>query len=244
MKLGVAFFASILISMMTTPLMADDLDIQFAGTDWCPYTCADEKNPGFITEYAKYLFGNIERDLSVTLLPWNRAMAKAKNGDFDGLITASALEAEGLNRTTNTALEYQMCFYVLPDSQWQYDGIHSLDNITLGAIQGYSYGEPVDEFLSEERPNTLLLSGNEIHKRLEGMLKLKRINALISDKLVLKYKIGDKLKEAGCLEPSPLFFAFNKQQNIELINDIDAEIIKKDNHTHLQKIMAKYILTQ
>ncbi|NRB42214.1 MAG: hypothetical protein HRU20_27720 [Pseudomonadales bacterium] len=238
MKACIRLFLFIVISCAVE---AQDINLQFAGTDWCPYSCVDDNKPGIMTEYGQYIFSEIGGSLSVTLMPWNRAMVRALNNEVDGLITASALEAKGLKRTAIATIYYQMCFYVLPESDWEYTGLASIDKIILGGIQGYSYGEPVDAYISVQRNNVRLIAGNiEMHSRLKTMLELNRIGALIADKQVLQHKIGNSLKQVGCLDSTALYFAFSQDINQSLIDKIDIELIKDENIRQLQKIIDQY----
>jgi polar amino acid transport system substrate-binding protein len=232
---------TLVLLLAPSPLYAGSNAIDFSGTDWCPYTCADKEKPGFMIEYARHIFKNIGLDLSVTLLPWNRAMAETKAGKFDGLVTASALEARGLTITENITSKYQMCFYVMQNSPWRYNGVDDLESITLGAIQGYSYGEPIDEYIAEERSGVILLRGdNNAHKQLYTMLKMGRTDVLIGDLNVMKFKIKQHLKEAGCLKASDMYFAFGKSVDPELIIKVDNELAKDENKAYLNKLIRKY----
>lgn len=45
-------------------------------------------------------------------------------------------------------------FYVKEESTWQFDGIKSLKNVSLGIIDGYSYNEELDAYIEKNKANS------------------------------------------------------------------------------------------
>ena len=136
-------------------------------------------------------------------------------------------------------LDYQMCFFTLYSNNWYYKGVQSLNHVLLGIIQDYAYGEPLDGYLIKKRKNIIIMKGQKPHKRLGEMLSYSRIDAFVADKILINYLVGNKYRVAGCLKASPLYLAFNKQVNQEIIHKTNSEISK--TKAELQILIKKYI---
>ncbi len=233
MKITAYCFFIILFSQLTS--QADNLRI--AGTEWCPYNCADENRPGIISEYVGFIVKRIGMKADIELLPWSRAITEVKDGKFDVLMSCGESDSKGLIKSKKL-LDYQMCFFTLHSSNWNYDGVKSLNSIQLGSIQDYAYGEPLDSYLAKERTNTSIMQGPNVHERLGRMLDLSRLDTYVADRILIKYLVGNKYREAGCLKSSPLYLAFNKKVNQEIIDKINFEISKTKEE--LEKLVKKY----
>lgn len=67
--------------------------LNLAAADWCPYSCASPSQPGFIAEALREILSLNGIELTVTVLPWSRAIKEAELGLYDGLLTAVESEA-------------------------------------------------------------------------------------------------------------------------------------------------------
>jgi polar amino acid transport system substrate-binding protein len=210
-----------------------------AGTEWCPYNCVDNNRPGIISEYVELIVKRSGMKADITLVPWSRAIQGVKDGEYDVLMSCGENDSKGLIKSTKV-LDYQMCFFTLPSNNWGYKGVESLNFVQLGSVQDYAYGEPLDSYFTKERTNTSIIKGEKTHLRLGEMLNSSRIDAFIADKILTKYIFGSKYREAGCLEPSPLYLGFNKNVNQDVINKINFEISEAKDE--LEKFMKSYVL--
>ncbi len=216
-------------------------DLLIAGTEWCPYNCVDENRPGIISEYVELIVKRIGMKANIELLPWSRAITDVKDGKFDVLMSSGESDSIGLIKSKKL-LDYQMCFFSLNTSNWNYNGEESLNLIEIGTIKDYAYGEPLDNYITKKRSNIWIMSGQEPHKRLGEMLDQSRIDAFIADKILTKYLTGNKYKSAGCLTSSPLYLAFNKNVDQEIINKINFEI--SNSREALKQLLIKYTSPQ
>jgi len=220
-----------------TQLNAQAKDLLVAGTEWCPYNCVDENRPGIISEYVELIAKRIGIKVDIELLPWSRAITDVKDGKYDVLMSCGESDSKGLIKSKKL-LDYQMCFFTLHTSNWNYNGVKSLNIIQLGSIQDYAYGEPLDTYLAKERTNTSIMQGPNVHERLGQMLYLSRLDTFVADRILIKYLVGNKYRVAGCLKLSPLYLAFNKNIDREIIDKINSEISKTKEE--LEKIVKKY----
>jgi polar amino acid transport system substrate-binding protein len=223
--------------VLFSQLNAQAKDLRIAGTEWCPYNCVDENRPGIISEYVELIVKRIGMEAKIELVPWSRAITDVKNGKYDVLMSCGESDSKGLIKSKKL-LDNQMCFFTLQASNWNYKGLESLSLIEVGAIKDYAYGEPLGSYIAKNRPNMWIMSGQEPHKRLYEMLNHSRIDAFIADKILIKYLTGNKYKSAGCLTSSPLYLAFNKEVDPEIINKINSEISKTKET--LNKLVLKY----
>jgi polar amino acid transport system substrate-binding protein len=233
-KLILCCFSIFLFSQLN----AQAKDLLVAGTEWCPYNCVDNNRPGIVTEYVKLIVKRIGMKAVIELLPWSRAIIGVKSEKYDVLMSSGESDSKGLIKSKKL-LDYQMCFFTLHSSNWNYMGVKSLNLIGIGTIQDYAYGEPLDSYLAKKRTNTIILTGKNPHKRLSNMLDTSKIDTFVADRILIKYIVGNKYREAGCLKSSPLYLAFNKKMNREIINKINSEIsITKEE---LERLVKKYI---
>ncbi len=232
------FLYYFIIILFFSPVNTQAKDLRIAGTEWCPYNCVDKNRPGIISEYVQLIVKRVDMTSVIDLLPWSRAIDLVKNNKYDILMSSGESDSKGLIKSTKL-LDYQMCFFSLHSSHWIYKGKESLGLIEIGAIKDYAYGEPLDSYIAEKGSNLWIIYGQDSHKRLFGMLDQSRIDAFIADKILIKHATGNKYKMAGCLTSSPLYLAFNKELDQEIINNINSEIL--NTKEELEKLVMKYI---
>lgn len=225
------WFAMILI-IATTSAHAERLHL--ATTHWCPYVCDAKQKPGFITEYLKVLLQAEGIELEVEVLPWTRAISEARDGRYQGLLTAVQSEAPDfpLSRVANGS--YQLCFYRHRGNDFQYKTRASLSGIIVGAIKGYGYEEPIDSMRATPLPGEQLLevSTDQPLISLIQMLKVDRVNTLIADKAVMEFTLKKNkvrgIEQAGCLTENSFYLALSPaykgwQSMLERLNQILAQ---------------------
>jgi polar amino acid transport system substrate-binding protein len=221
-------------------LNAQAKDLRIAGTEWCPYNCVDKNRSGIVSEYVAFIIKRIGMKAVIELFPWSRAITLVKSEKYDVLMSSGDSDSKGLVKSRKL-LDYQMCFFILHSSNWKYEGLKSLNLVQLGIIKDYAYGEPLDSYLAKKRANTWLMTGQNPHKRLSMMLDTSRIDTFVGDRILINYFVGNKYKEAGCLQSSPLYLAFNNKVNREIIEKTNLEILKTKDE--LDKLVKKYLFS-
>lgn len=232
-------------------LPATSQPLTLGAADWCPYSCPDTERPGIVTEYLTWLLAKRDIQLQVEVIPWSRAVAAARNGQLDGLLTLVPGEAPDVPMTTTPTMSHQNCFYTRTDANWTYQSTADLNNIRLGAITDYGYGEPLDGYIQRhlsDRQRIQLLSGSNPDQRLNSMLNSQRIDAFVSDAYVTGWQqrqaeaTSPTLREAGCLPAMPFYAGISRQyaQHNELIDWLNAELNLPENIRYRQEIEKKY----
>ena len=238
----------VLISVLSLPVTASPLVLGAA--DWCPYSCPDAERPGIVTEYLTWLLAKRDIQLQVEVIPWSRAIAAARNGQMDGLLTLVPSEAPDVPMTSVPTMNHQNCFYTRPDDLWQFTGAENFSTIRLGAITDYGYGAPLDTYIQHhqtDRQKLQLLSGSNPDMRLFSMLNSRRIDAYVSDSYVNQWQlkqqnIDHQVREAGCLQAIPFYLGISRKhpQMNELIKWLNAELSRPENIRYRQEIEKKY----
>jgi polar amino acid transport system substrate-binding protein len=190
--------------------MADTITI--VGDSWCPYNCTSLEKPGFLIKLAETIFEKSGHTIEYSIVPWKRAKLGIINGIYDGIVGMTKNETtEKLYAfATLEMAESRFCFYAANDSQWQYTGIPSLENIKLGMIHGYGYGAestPLEKYLKKNiNTNSVqAVSGDHPLTQLIKMVLLDRLSVIVEDSTVMDHDLvqmdcQSKLKKVGCLE--------------------------------------------
>lgn len=211
---------------------SDKKTLRLASTNWCPYICEEQQSSGFIVNYMRALLATKNIELEVTVLPWSRAINMAQQGRLDGLLTAVESEAEGFKLTNEPTGSYQICLYSRLDDSISYTDRASLQNITLGGVKEYGYGEPIDSVLRspEAGESSELVSSDKPLDQLIRMLEARRIDLFAEDKHVVDHFLTTHPEQepprlAGCLKEVPFYTAIspkteNSEQWIELLNGL------------------------
>lgn len=212
-----AKYLTMLMLLVSTFSQAENLPshIKLATTNWCPYACENSKEyPGIIHDYISKLLNQKGIEVSIQFYPWSRAIKMANRGKVDGLLTAVQAEAPGLIFTNVPTDTYQMCFFTRADSEWVFKDATSLNQIRLGVIDSYGYGNPVDDFLKSSPKNVDSVSSGGI-STLHNMLQSKRFDAFIDDPKVIRWTLKEDFKYirlAGCLKKNPFYLAINPKK--------------------------------
>lgn len=219
--------------------------VHLATTDWCPYVCENDlAHPGVVYEHMEQTFAELGVVLEINFYPWSRAIQLAREGQVDGLLTATPEEAPSLAFTREPTLHFQSCFFAGKSRSWHYSGLSSLEAVRLGVIKDYAYGSPIDEFVlaRENATHLVIMAGGHEIPRMYHMVRLGRLDAFLEDRFTLRWSLlraeldPAALEEAGCLEPAPFFFALNPQLPwgealLERLNQLftsDANQVRRD----------------
>ena len=185
---------------------------------WFPFNGnSNDKQPGFIIEFAREIFCNAGYLLDYDIIPWSRAVASVRDGKFDGLVGAFKSDVPDFIFPDNEQGISKTIFMVRKDTRWRYDGISSLSNIRLGVIQDYGYGKIIDEYVERNKNDATLIdtiSGRNVVKRNLERLMRGRIDAIIDVEPVLEHTIkeqrwADRFIKAGTASEDKVYIAFS-----------------------------------
>ncbi|WP_167812655.1 substrate-binding periplasmic protein [Marinobacter daqiaonensis] len=205
--------------ILSQPVFAGQRTVTLVGDRWCPHNCLGmgERSQGHLVDKASEALQRAGYRVEYVEMPWSRAILEVESGNFDGLVGASPDESPALIFPRQPLAIARHSFYTLPSFNWLFEGLHSLETITLGVVQSYSYGRLHDDYIRfhERDPRRLaILKGNRVLPRLVRMLTMKRVDAIIEEEAVLEYYLKTTvnpvtLRFAGLGYTEELYVAFS-----------------------------------
>jgi polar amino acid transport system substrate-binding protein len=190
---------------------------------WMPYAGesgagADE---GYVVALARAALQRGGYQVRYVVAPWSRCIADVQAGRWDAIACVDAREVPDAVYPEEPVGETRPSFFVRRDSKWRYQGLASLEEIRLGAIQGYAYADEVDGWIKAhagDDRHLFLASGTEPLRRLFEMLEAGRLDAIIESPLVAAWtahRLGrpsGPLREVGVVGPLvPIYLAFSRR---------------------------------
>lgn len=226
-----------------------------ASDEWCPYVCNDNALPGFLVEMLKEIAQDNKIKLTFSLTPLARALNLAQKGKVDILLalTPQHITDYQLKQSQLSFGGLYNDFYVKAEYQWHFKDIKSLEKhlkngAILGTINGYQYGEKMDLLLKNNSDHVFSASGNSpLIKQLE-MLKIGRLDILLDSRFTVQYQLT-KLQETNIVyagtqgDFTPLFLGFSSSLSKETANVFDKGLTTLRQSGRLNKILAKYGIT-
>ena len=235
---------------LASAAMADTITMR--ADVWCPFNCdPKDPNPGFMIEVAKAALEGAGHKIDYQTLNWARAISETRLGNFDAIVGASKTDAPdftfpevALGRTKN-------CFFAKKDATWEYKGLASLANATVGVIKDYSYAKAFDDYVkanAKDSKKVDVVSGDNPLELNLKKLQMGRITTFVEDDSVMKSyqfkKKSDDVKNVGCIEDADtsLYIAFGPKsakgkEFAKLLSDKIAQM-RKDGT--LKTILEKY----
>ena len=214
------FFILIFSTVLFCSLAKAD-EIVLVADEWCPYNCSpDSEHKGFMVEIAEYSFARKGHTIHYAIVPWKRAIQGTRDGRYDGIIGAGKNETPdfifpdmeiGLSRHT---------FYVNRGTTWKYSDLDSLEGITLGVVNNYSYGNLFNDYIQPNKNDSdkiQIVSGENALASNIRKLQMGRIDATIEDRLVFQHylkenNIPDRFSEAGIAYVEAVYICFSPRR--------------------------------
>lgn len=229
---------------------ASKIVIKIASIDWCPQLCLDEARPGYVNEIVKKVFPSSHYLVKVDYFPWSRAIKAVRQGAYDALLSPAKEEAPDLIFPKSEVGMQQMCFFVLKDNKWNYEGENSLKNIDIGVARDASIEELNSYMLNNlERFQFQTYLDRYIEQSAKKLMK-GRFDTFVFTKQTTNYELRQlnlhtKIREAGCVSKANIYIAFtpriDKREFVNrLINEFDTQMQILQTNGELDKILKKY----
>ncbi|WP_415890605.1 substrate-binding periplasmic protein [Neptuniibacter sp. SY11_33] len=227
--------------------------IVIAADRWCPFNCeANAPLPGFMIEVATEVFAEKGIEVQYKEMNWSRAIQEAKKGHINAVVGAFKGDVPGFVLPEQELAILGNTFFVHKDSNWQYQGVESLQGHQLAAISGYDYGDELRDYIQNNSSDSVTMLGSEqpLHRGIQ-MLSLKRIDMLVEAEPVFLYTANllnkaDHFKVAGSAkEFEKSYIAFSpilddSQGYAQILSD-GIDRLRKSGQ--LQEILSKYGMT-
>jgi polar amino acid transport system substrate-binding protein len=245
----------LLISLvvMTVPLAAAKKTISLISNDWCPYICAKNgklaDQSGFAWEIVEAAMASQGYQLRYTDMPFSRAIKEARKGRFHGIVGVYKSEIPDFIFHEIDIGQAYLCFFST-DEKWNYRGIPSLAQQTLGFVASYRFNREIDDYVRRNLsdPERIVRGhGARPLPRLLEMLRQKRIHLLLDDMYVTHLML-ERMKMKGihqrqCLAPGRLFVGFSPglQGSKTLAADLDRGLQLLKSTGVFDKIVRSYV---
>jgi polar amino acid transport system substrate-binding protein len=190
-----------------------------AGDVWCPVNCAaDAAQRGIFVELAEQIFAEAGIKVEYRVLNWARAVHDTRLGKLNALVGAGVEDAPDFLFSETAPGISRMCFYAQPARSWRYQGLSSLADVSLGAINGYSYGKQIDDYILSHRHDSQrvqMASGDNAGAINVEKVQLGRIDVVLANTWVTalylsRNGMADTLEQVGCRVPDvPIYLAFS-----------------------------------
>jgi len=243
--------AMIILSFMVTMYGWCDMpkSIHLVEDPWPPYTYGElssEPQKGAVVEALAYIFKNME--LKLTLYPWKRALAMAKEGKVDGLMLTLETQERKEDFIFSDPLFYdEIVFITRADTTLRYEGLHSLQGITIGTVHGSKYSDEFQEAILNKRIQ--IEPSDELQTNIKKLMN-KRIDVMIASKIAFCGALKDLNTDMHYKALSPalkkieLKIAISKHSPFSgQMQSINQDIARLKNDKFYKEIMHRYFDT-
>lgn len=241
--------AALLSTIACAPLQA--ATIRLVADEWCPYNCAPEADrPGYMIEIARRVFAEAGHTVEYRNLPWTRSIAEARRGNYEGIVGTTPEDAPDFVFPAQAMGMSASAFWVRAGSDWRYEGLESLDRVSLGVIGGYAYFDALNAYIEQHKRTTARIRpayGEDAFEKQMSALAQGRIDAFVEDRHVVNYYLYEKgaagrFKEAGEEVAVPIHIAFSPSlpQAREYADLLGAGVARLRASGELAKILARY----
>ncbi|RDH43753.1 substrate-binding periplasmic protein [Zooshikella ganghwensis] len=143
-----------ILFITSTSLWAAEVPVEVVGSgvvriatgEWPPYISKKLKHYGVVSHVIKEAFAEENIKVVYTFFPWKRALKQVMNGNWDAspswVPTPERLHDFHFSDVVHTSSKV---FFYLKDKPFEWRSINDLQNYTIGATLGYTYGETFDK---------------------------------------------------------------------------------------------------
>jgi len=230
---------------------AESNEIVLVADEWCPYNCVPGGNrEGFLVDIACAAFEHRGMKVIYKTMPWSRAIEAARHNEVTGILGAYKEDAPDFIFPRLKLGESGQEFYVPSGTTWRFDGLKSLESISLGVIRDYSYGEELDNYIKRNQGNPRriqMAAGAEALQTNVTKLFAGRIAVVVEDEAVMnsylvRAGLDGKVAQVGSLPKEPIYVAFSpsNKRSAEFANILDEEQARLRQSGQLKEIFRKY----
>ena len=210
--------------------------------------------PGFAIEILHAIFRPMGIRIDYQLDSWSRSVRLARNGDIDCIVGVYRGEAPDLLFPQQPLAFDETAFYVAAGSDWRYQGVDSLSGERVGVIDGYSYGDVVDDWLASDagQASVAVVYGlqplrRNLRKLLAGRLDVIIESPFVMEAMIRELRLSGAITEAGRIEspPTPLYLACSpaRETSARYLSEFDDGMAMLRESGELARIMARYGLS-
>ncbi|MGH1486895.1 MAG: substrate-binding periplasmic protein [Cellvibrionaceae bacterium] len=184
-----------------------------AAYGWEPFIDSKREDGGISIALVRKIMKSQGHDIKLTSMPWARSLVMLEKGKIDILpaVWFTQERSETMLYSDSYAAN-RLVFIKLKDSDYEYNGLPSLYDKTVGVIRDYGYDEAFLNDNNIQRTIADSLNSN-IKKLITG-----RIDLTLDDEIVSKTTIDPMLRKRveftqNALNENPLFIACSKKDS-------------------------------
>lgn len=228
-----------LTASLAAPALAQNR-VALTTLDWCPYVCADASDGGFNTVIVREAFKAMGYEFSYEILPWQRAVALAKDSDtIAGYYPEYPAEIEGFTLSDSIG-ESPLGLIAAPGRVIDDTTPDGLGKLKLGVVNGYVNAAPITAAVTGKglKPEGVVDDATNIRKVAAGRIDAAEIDRYVFRHLMRTDKqlepLRGKVDYAVTLESKTLHIAFNNGAYGRKIAAVFAEGLKRIDVKSLQ----------
>ncbi len=218
---------------------------------WMPYNGEPGSDrPGYGIEVLNAIFAPLNIEVDYQTMPWNRAVADARKGDFDSLVGAGIRDAEGFIFPTEKMGVMTAELFVKAGSDIKCSSIEDLKALKIGIIADYSYSEELDAYIAENKDNAerfFVATGEDALEKLAKMVSAGRIKGFLENPMVVAQNAwkADVVSAGRIGGEDDLFFALSpaRESSKKYAEIIDKGIKELRSSGKLKEILDKYSIS-
>jgi polar amino acid transport system substrate-binding protein len=226
--------------------------LSFCSDVWLPYIYQPgNSRDGYVVDLLRKIYQPLGFDVQFFILPWSRCLDDVRDGRITASIGTETTDAPDFIFPGASMGMFLPLFYTLPETDWAYDGIDSLQGIRLGVVQDYAYSSDLDLFINKyHQTDRLLISKGEAPLEiLFQALREKRIDVFVANSVTVNAFLQRDpvrkglLRMAGQLKlPGILFVAYSpadgRAVNLAQHYDLRIDELRKDGY--LAEVLNNY----
>lgn len=229
--------------------------ITIAADPWCPHNCDAGTGPeGYMIDIAREVFEAAGYVVEYVNLGWARALQLTREGYLDAVVGAFVTDAPDFVFPDIPQGRSLIAFFTHAESDWSYQGLDSLNDQTLLAINGYSYTAPLDQYIRDHQHDperVWILSGPAPLDRALQLLQQRRTDVFVEDRYVMRWRLGQNtagqlpVRDAGLLNETTSYVAFSpaRPDAEELARTLAEGTRRLQESGRINEILANYGLT-
>jgi len=248
-KLLIQLVLCISFIISTTLTIADEITI--VADEWAPYNGdPNSKELGYGIDIAKHVYEAAGHKVIYKILPWNRAIKEAREGNFNAIIGALREDAPDFIFPEEEFGVSENAFFVRKGVSWKFSGVESLQAVKIGLIKDYSYGVALDKFFKGNKKIAKYVYGTDPLAKNINKLLANRLDVLIDDPNVvlqkaMKMGVSDQIVKAESekdTEDNRIYIAFSPKnmKSKEYAEILSKGIRRLKASGELEAILAKY----
>lgn len=220
-----------------------DKVVTAVGDPWPPFGDPEKPSQGLAVEIVREAMKTQGYRLEMSFMPWARAEDGVKKGTYDFLLYVWLTEARKSTMLYSEPYGENRLVFVKPKgSEFEYHGIDSLKDLTIGVVRDYGYG---DEFMNaqifkrDSAPDFI----TNAKKLVAGRVDLTLEDEIVAKDILARADMSDQVdftENALSVEPLHVTIGLENPRHRELIEAFNKGLGEiRENGTY-DRILADY----